>query len=162
MAASRMTFAAAAGTTVLSVVTVDSGPVTVLRAAGDLDLDTAGQFIRHVDCAVAACTLRVLIVDLADLGFLGAAGVTALLNGGDRVGRGGGQLRLRRLSRPARLALGASRTLDLFEVEDEPTVARTARPDEQWQTDPVQRRCPGLSDGRPGLSRPPSAAGPLD
>jgi anti-anti-sigma factor len=122
-----MTFAAAAGTTVLSVVTVESGPVTVLRAAGDLDMDTAGRFTRQVDRAVAACGPRVLIVDLADLGFLGAAGVTALLDGGDRVGRGGGQLRLRRLSRSARLALWASRTLDLFEVEDEPAVGTDCR-----------------------------------
>jgi anti-anti-sigma factor len=127
MAASRMTFAATAGTTVLTVVTVESGPVTVLRAVGDLDMDTAGRFARHVDQAVAACTPRMLIIDLADLGFLGAVGVSALLDGGDRVGRGGGQLRLRRLSRPARLALWASRTLDLFEVEDEPAVGTDCR-----------------------------------
>jgi anti-sigma B factor antagonist len=127
MAASRMTFAATAGTTVFSVVTVESGPVTVVRTAGDLDMDTFARFARHLDRAVAAFTPRVLIVDLADLGFLGAAGVSALLDGRDRVGRGGGQLRLRRLSRPARLALCASRTLDLFEVEDEPAVVADCR-----------------------------------
>ncbi|MGW4942929.1 STAS domain-containing protein [Actinoplanes sp. NPDC004185] len=127
MAASRMTFAATAGTTVLSVVTVESGPVTILRAAGDLDMDTSGRFTRHLARAVAVFTPRVLIVDLADLSFLGAAGITALLDGGDRVGRAGGQLRLRRLSGPARLALGAGRTLDLFDVEDEPAVGTDCR-----------------------------------
>jgi len=127
MAASRMTFAATAGTTVLSVVTVDSGPVTVVRTAGDLDMDTSGRFTRHVDGVVAAFLPRVLVIDLADLGFLGAVGVSALLDGADRVGRGGGQLRLRRLSRPARLALWASCTLDLFEVEDEPAVGADCR-----------------------------------
>jgi anti-anti-sigma factor len=162
MVAARMTFATIAGTTVLAVVTVESGPVTVLRAAGDLDMDSAGRFIRHVDRAVAACTPRVLIVDLADLGFLGAAGVTALLDGGDRVSRAGGRLRLRRLSRPARLTLWASHTLDLFEVDDEPAVGTNCRSGRRWQTDPVQRRCRELSGRRPGLSRPPSAAGPLD
>jgi anti-anti-sigma factor len=127
MAASRMTFAATAGTTVLSVVTVESGPVTVLRAAGDLDMDTVALLIRHIDRVVAGGASRVLVVDLADLGFLGAAGVSALLDGADRVGRGGGQLRLRRLSGPARLALWASHTLDLFDVEDEPAVGTDCR-----------------------------------
>ncbi|MEU8607356.1 STAS domain-containing protein [Actinoplanes sp. NPDC048791] len=107
--------------------TVNSGPVTVLHAAGDLDMDTAGLLIRHVDRVVTACAPRVLIIDLADLGFLGAAGVSALLDGGDRVGRGGGRLRLRRLSRPARLALWASHTLDLFEVEDGPAMGTDCR-----------------------------------
>jgi anti-anti-sigma factor len=127
MAASRMTFTAAAGTTILSVVTAQSGPVTVVRAAGDMDMNTAGRFTRHVDQVVATSAPTVLIVDLADLGFLGAAGVTALLDGGDRVARGGGQLRLRRLSRPARLALGASRTLDLFQIENGPAVGADCR-----------------------------------
>ncbi|MEU8232737.1 STAS domain-containing protein [Actinoplanes sp. NPDC048967] len=102
------------------MVTAESGPVTVVRAAGDLDMDTVGRFTRHIDRVLAAGAPDILIIDLADLDFLGAAGIAELLAGGDRVRRGGGRLRLRRLSHAARLALSASRTLDLFELDDEP------------------------------------------
>ncbi|MFI7540066.1 STAS domain-containing protein [Actinoplanes sp. NPDC049599] len=97
--------------------TVASGPVTVICATGDLDMDTVQQFGRHLDRVVAAHAPELLIVDLSGLGFLGAAGIAALLAGADRVGNGGGRLRLRRLSEAARLALEATRTLDLFDVE---------------------------------------------
>jgi anti-sigma B factor antagonist len=120
MTASRMSFATATGTTVLSVTAVETGPITVMHVAGDLDMDTAPQFSRHIGEVVAGYRPAVLIVDLGQLDFLGAAGVTALLACVDVVNRAGGQLRLRRPSHPARLALRATRTLDLFDVEDGP------------------------------------------
>jgi anti-sigma B factor antagonist len=120
MTAERMAFAAATGTTVLSVATVVLGPVTVVNAVGDLDMDTAIMLRQHIDRTVTVHAPELLVVDLGEVGFLGAAGITALLAGVDRVRRGGGRLRLRRLSHPARLALLASRTLDLFDIEDDP------------------------------------------
>jgi anti-sigma B factor antagonist len=117
MIAQRMAFSAAIGTTSLSVDTMSSGPVTVITVIGDLDMDTAALLSGHVDRAVTAHAPELLIVDLNGLGFLGAAGVAVLLAGADRVSRGGGRLRLRRLSEAARLALQATRTLDLFDVE---------------------------------------------
>jgi anti-anti-sigma factor len=120
MTAERMAFSAATGTTLLSVATVESGPVTVVNAVGELDMETAGILCRHLDRTVTAHAPALLIVDLGEVGFLDAAGITALFAGVDSVRRGGGRLRLRRLSRSARLTLRASRTLDLFDVEDDP------------------------------------------
>jgi len=117
MIAQRMAFSAASGTTSLSVATAASGSGTVLTAVGDLDMDTANLLSRHIDRAVAAHAPQLLIIDLGGLGFLGAAGIAALLAGADRVGRDGGRLRLRRLPKTARLALMATRTLDLFDIE---------------------------------------------
>ena len=119
MAVARMALSAADGTTVLAVATVESGPVTVVSVAGELDMDTAGRFTRHVDLIVSVHAPELVIVDLGQVEFLGAAGITALLAGADSVRRGGGLLRLRRLSRPARLALESSHTLDLLDIEDE-------------------------------------------
>lgn len=120
MTTEQMFFGAATGTTVLAVTTVDAGSVTVVQAAGELDMDTAGQFGRHVTGAVAAHAPALLIVDLQELRFLGAAGVNALLACMDVVGRAGGRMSLRRPSRPVLLALRATHTLDLFDVEGDP------------------------------------------
>jgi anti-sigma B factor antagonist len=119
-----MALSAADGTTVLTVATVESGPVTVVSAVGELDMDTAGRFTGHVDLIVSVHAPELVIVDLGQVEFLGAAGITALLAGVDSVRRGGGLLRLRRLSRPARLALESSHTLDLFDIEDDPAQVR--------------------------------------
>jgi anti-sigma B factor antagonist len=124
MAVARMALSAADGTTVLTVATVESGPVTVVSAAGELDMDTAGRFTRHVDRLVSVDAPELVIVDLGEVEFLGAAGITTLLAGVDSVQRGGGLLRLRRLSRPALLALKSSHTLDLFDIEEGTTPAR--------------------------------------
>ena len=120
MTVSQMSFASADGTTVLSVTTVEAGPVSVVRAAGDLDMDTASKFSRHLGEVVATHRPEVLIVDLEHLDFLGAAGITALLSCADAVDRRGGHLHLRRLSPLVRLTLRAARILDLFCVEDDP------------------------------------------
>lgn len=120
MTVSQMSFATAHGTTVLSVTTVDAGPVTVVQTAGDLDMDTATEFSRYLGEVVTAHRPGVLVLDLEHLDFLGAAGITALLSCADDLDRRGGRLCLRRLSPSARLALWAARTLDLFAVEGEP------------------------------------------
>jgi anti-anti-sigma factor len=117
MIAQRLAFSAATGTTSLVVATESAGPVTVVTAIGELDMDTAALLSGHVDRAVTAHAPELLIVDLSELELLGAAGVAALLAGADRISRGGGRLRLSRLSEAARLALAATRTLDLFDVE---------------------------------------------
>ena len=120
MTAARMTFTAVPGATVLSMTTVGAGAVTVVHAVGDLDMDTAALLTRHVDETVTAYAPALVVVDLADLHFLGAAGVTALLAGGERVSRGGGRLLLRRPSPAARRVLDLTGTLDLFEIETDP------------------------------------------
>ena len=119
MTAAR-TFTTVTGSAALSVATVETGPVTVVHAVGDLDMDTAVLLTRHVDQTVTAYASVLVVVDLAGLTFLGAAGITALLAVVDRVGRGGGRLRLRGLSPAARLALRATGTLSLFDVDGDP------------------------------------------
>ena len=120
MTVSQMSFVTTNGSTVLSVTTVEAGPITVVRVAGDLDMDTAPEFSRHLGEVAAAHRPEVLIADLQHLDFLGAAGITALLTCAEDVHRRGGHLRLRNLSPSARLALSAARTLDSFAVEDDP------------------------------------------
>ena len=120
MTVSQMSFATANGSPLLSVTTVEAGLVTVVQAAGELDMDTAPEFSRHLGEVTAIHRPEALIVDLEQLDFLGAAGITALLRCAQDVDRRGGHLRLRRLSPSVRLTLWAARSLDRFCVEDEP------------------------------------------
>jgi len=55
------------------------GPVPVVRVRGDLDLASAHLLTELVDHVVAAQSPAALVLDLARLDFLSAAGITALL-----------------------------------------------------------------------------------
>ena len=55
------------------------GVVTVLSAAGTIDMVTAPQFQTHVD-TVLARRPSALIIDLARVEFLGSAGIGVLVN----------------------------------------------------------------------------------
>jgi anti-sigma B factor antagonist len=123
MTVERMIFAEAEGSTVLFLTTEPAGSAMVVRAAGELDMDTADQLGRHLAETVAVRPAGLVIIDLRELDFLGAAGVSALLACGDVVRRHGGRLRLRAPSAAVRRVLQVTRTLDLFDLEGAPEVS---------------------------------------
>lgn len=77
----------------LTLTASGSGP-TVLAAAGEVDLATRDEFATSLRAAVDASPQHVVVVDLDGVGFLGACGLTALLDAHHHAGRRGGQVRL--------------------------------------------------------------------
>lgn len=100
----------------LSTDVLDAATV-VIRARGDLDGDTAARLTDLVDRVFTGRVPALLVLDLAGLEFMGAAGITALLHVRDVVGAGGGRLVLREPSAPVRLVLRLGRVTDLFTIE---------------------------------------------
>ena len=92
----------AQGAPTFTLSTVEDGAVTVVRACGELNQDTAPALTEHADQLVAGRSPLVLVLDLAGVDYLGAAGITALLYVRDAVGRRGGHLDLREPSSQVR------------------------------------------------------------
>lgn len=84
---------------VLSLTVVQDGPALVVAARGPLDLDTVQLLARVVDRAMAGQPPPVLVLDLSEVSFFGAAAVTALLRVRRRVVAAGRTLVLRNPSR---------------------------------------------------------------
>jgi anti-anti-sigma factor len=72
-----------------------SGSLTEIDVSGVIDLTTADLLTAAVDHLVSAFAPLCLILDLADVRLLCAAGITALLHARDAVTRDGGRLLLR-------------------------------------------------------------------
>ena len=90
----------------LSVITIATRPVVVLRACGDLDRDTQLVLTSHVAEVITAHSPRLVTLDLAGITFLGAAGITALLELKEQAARQHADLHLRRPSPCVRSVLG--------------------------------------------------------
>ncbi|WP_433719124.1 STAS domain-containing protein [Actinoplanes sp. CA-051413] len=97
--------------------TDEAGAVTVVRACGELDRDTAPALIEHADHLVAEHSPLVLVLDLAGVDHLGAAGITALLHVREALVRRGGRLVLREPSPPVRTVLRLGQVAGLFDVD---------------------------------------------
>jgi anti-sigma B factor antagonist len=106
------------GSPVLSLTTRTEGPVTVLQAVGDLDMDTARLLLHRVDDLAVGHGPLLLALELDRLEFLDAAGVTALLRIRDALADGGGHLTLRRPSVQACLVLTVTGAIEFFDVMD--------------------------------------------
>jgi anti-sigma B factor antagonist len=91
--------------------------VTVVRASGEIDSDTAPALTAHVERLVARHPLLLLVLDLAGVEFLGAAGITALLQVDDLVRDHGGHLLLRAPSAQVRTVLRLGRAFELFDIQ---------------------------------------------
>jgi anti-sigma B factor antagonist len=96
------------------------GPVTVLRATGDLDLSTAPLLDELVGSLLAEHAPLLLQLDLSGLEFLDANGISALLRVRAAVAAGGGHLTLRRPSGRTRLILSIAQVAEAFQIEDDP------------------------------------------
>lgn len=91
-----------------------SGSSATVTLTGELDLATAGELRRRVaDLVVGQSPPDVLVLDLAGLTFVDAAGISALLSAQRAVTAYGGQLVLRS---PSRLVRRVVRVLDLERV----------------------------------------------
>jgi anti-sigma B factor antagonist len=82
------------GTPIMSLGLANHSPVTAITVCGDLDGDTAPHLMELVE-RVAAGRPAQVIIDLANVSFFGAAGVTALLRANDIITGAGGRLVLR-------------------------------------------------------------------
>jgi anti-anti-sigma factor len=97
----------------LSLELTNHGTVTVITISGELDMSTAALFTDLVEAAVGARSSRV-VVDMAKVTFLCAAGLRGLIQARDMITAGGGRLVLRAPSRPTRRMLMITGTDCLF------------------------------------------------
>jgi anti-anti-sigma factor len=54
--------------------------VVVVSVSGEIDSHTAPQLLKETDSAVADPACRTLVIDLTEVGFLGSAGLKALVD----------------------------------------------------------------------------------
>jgi anti-sigma B factor antagonist len=102
---------------VFSLHTDTAATVTVVQASGEIDSDTAPALTAHVERLVARHPPLLLVLDLAGVEFLGAAGITALLYVHDVLHEHGGHLLLREPSAQVRTVLRLGNALDLFDIQ---------------------------------------------
>jgi anti-anti-sigma factor len=82
------------GTPIMSLALANHRPVPAITVCGELDGDTAPRLTELVE-RVAAGRPEQVIIDLANVSFCCAAGVTALLRANDIITGAGGRLVLR-------------------------------------------------------------------
>jgi anti-anti-sigma factor len=100
----------------LSVTMARHGPVTTIIVRGELDMSTADQLTDFVRRVARDHPARV-VLDMTEVSFFCAAGITALIQARDMVTSGGGQLRLRSPSRHAWRLLTLTHTEHLFPLD---------------------------------------------
>ncbi|MEV4053634.1 STAS domain-containing protein [Amycolatopsis sp. NPDC049688] len=96
-----------------------AGDPVVLNLAGELDAGTALLVVRAVAAALDRCPApRVIVLDLAEVLFLGAAGVRVLCEAADHTAAAGARLRIvtggNAVVSRALLLTGANRVLDSY------------------------------------------------
>ncbi len=96
------------------------GPVTVLRAVGDLDMSTTHLLDELITGLLAEHAPLLLVLDLRGLEFLDANGISALLRVRSALAAADSHLTLRHPSRRTRLILAIAEVVDAFEIEDDP------------------------------------------
>ncbi len=95
------------------------GPVTMLRATGDLDMSTTHLLDELITGLLAEHAPLLLVLDLRGLEFLDANGISALLRVRSALAARGSHLTLRRPTRRTRLILAIAQVIDAFEIEDD-------------------------------------------
>jgi anti-anti-sigma factor len=116
------------------------GSLTEIELTGVVDLVTADLLTEAVDHVVAAYAPRRLVLDLAGVRLLCAAGITALLHARETVKAGSGRLTLRNPSPMVRKVLAITDTARCFTVVTGAS-RRTSRGRFQ-----ARRAWPGLTD----------------
>lgn len=97
-------------------VTLTCGPVTVIELCGDVDMSTT-HLITELVIHVAKSSPSQVILDMAEVSFFCAAGLTALLHARKTINDAGGRLVLRNPSATTRLILATTRTADIFQID---------------------------------------------
>jgi anti-anti-sigma factor len=102
------------GPPIMSLALSNHSPVTVITVCGELDADTAPHLTELVE-RVAAGRPKQVIIDMADVTFFGAAGLTTLLQANDIITSAGGRLLLRSPSPHTQRILAITATDRLFQ-----------------------------------------------
>ena len=101
---------------ILSLVLGREGPAAVVHVRGQLDLDTAHLLVDAVDDVMAGQPPPVLVLDLDQVSFFCAAGITALLTVRRRAASDGCALLVRNPSRITRTVLDIAGLADEFAI----------------------------------------------
>jgi anti-anti-sigma factor len=102
---------------------LESGPVTVIKVVGDLDMNTTRLLTEFTNSVLNTDPPTVLVLDLAALRFFCAAGIRALLEVRDAAAGGSTRLILRSPSPITWRILAVTGMLDTFEIETDPAKA---------------------------------------
>ena len=102
------------GTPIMSLGLAKHSPITTITVCGELDGYTAPHLTELVE-RVAADRPQQVIIDLANVSFICAAGVTALLRANDVITGAGGRLLLRSPSPQTQWVLAITATDHLFQ-----------------------------------------------
>jgi anti-sigma B factor antagonist len=89
--------------------------ILVAHVAGEVDMLTGPTLQDHLDTALATRPAR-LIVDLSQVSFMGATGLTVLINAKTVAIRQGTTVHLRGVSRAAARVLQAAKLTHLFDI----------------------------------------------
>jgi anti-sigma B factor antagonist len=104
------------GTPILSLCLTNHGDIKVITVGGELDLDTAHLLTELVDRVADQRPARV-VIDMADVTLLCAAGLSALLRARETIAAVGGRLVLLAPSAPTQKTLAITDTERLFEYD---------------------------------------------
>jgi anti-sigma B factor antagonist len=94
------------------------GSAVVLRATGEIDMNTAPVLTEEFEKAIGP---PLVVVDLSDVTFFGSAGIAALLDAREQCEGAGSELRLVATNHPVLRSLEIAGVLELLPVY--PTVA---------------------------------------
>jgi anti-sigma B factor antagonist len=104
------------GTPILSLCLTNHGDIKVITVGGELDLDTAHLLTELVDRVADQRPARV-VIDMADVTLLCAAGLSALLRARETIAAVGGRLVLLAPSAPTQKTLAITDTERVFEYD---------------------------------------------
>jgi len=107
---------------------VESGPMTVIKVVGDLDMSTTHLLTELADAVLQAHSPLVMTLDLAGLRFLCADGIRALLQVRDAAAARSTHLVLQDPSPITCRVLKVTDLLDAFEIKTSGAAALTAPP----------------------------------
>jgi anti-anti-sigma factor len=102
------------GTPIMSLGLANHRPITAITVCGELDGDTAPHLTGLVE-RVAIDHPRQVIIDMTNVSFFSAAGLTALLRANDIITGAGGRLLLRSPSPQTQRILAITATDHLFQ-----------------------------------------------
>jgi anti-sigma B factor antagonist len=92
------------------------GPITVIELSGDVDMSTA-HLITELVTRVSEKHPSQVILDMTDVSFFGAAGITALLHARRTTKDSGGELLLRHPSRITMRILTTTGAAAIFPID---------------------------------------------
>jgi anti-sigma B factor antagonist len=104
------------GTPILSLCLTNHGDIKVITVGGELDLDTAHLLTELVDRVADQRPARV-VIDMADVTLLCAAGLSALLRARETIAAVGSRLVLLAPSAPTQKTLAITDTERVFEYD---------------------------------------------